>query len=65
MKRHHNVLREIHRRAGSGPGWATTGQGHRLDPHGQACVCRLVADPPLHGYGRWRLEQQQHDGSWR
>lgn len=36
-----------------------------IDPRGQACVCRLVADPPLHGYGRWRLEQQQQDGGWR
>jgi putative DNA primase/helicase len=35
-----------------------------IDPHGYACVCRLVADPPLHGHGRWRLEQQL-DGSWQ
>jgi hypothetical protein len=35
------------------------------DRQGQSCVCRLVADPPLHGYGRWRLEQRQSNGSWR
>jgi hypothetical protein len=35
------------------------------DRQGESCVCRLVADPPLHGNRRWRLEQRQSDGSWR
>src|SRR5262249_29526835 len=38
---------------------------NHVDQQGQSCVCRIVADPPLHGYGRWRLEQRQSDGTWQ
>jgi putative DNA primase/helicase len=37
---------------------------NHVDQQGHGCICRIVADPPLHGYGRWRLEQRRSDGTW-
>ena len=35
------------------------------DVQGRPHQARIVADPPLDGYGRWRLEERQTDGNWR